>query len=101
MDAKRVVSSVSRCLNPYEKQDYDAMMDVAAGEALEYIVSNTTEAGIVYDPRAALRLSARFLSRKAAASGHIVNLGRCLKALIAVVRPEYNSYVLPSPFPRT
>ena len=48
--AKRVVSSVSRCLNPYEKQDYDAMMDVAAGEALEYIVSNTTEAGIVYDP---------------------------------------------------
>ena len=50
VDAKRVVSSVSRCLNPYEKQDYDAMMDVAAGEALEYIVSNTTEAGIVYDP---------------------------------------------------
>ena len=49
VDAKRVVSSVSRCLNPYEKQDYDAMMDVAAGEALEYIVSNTTEAGIVYD----------------------------------------------------
>ena len=50
VDAKRVISSVSRCLNPYEKQDYDAMMDVAAGEALEYIVSHTTEAGIVYDP---------------------------------------------------
>ena len=50
VDAKRVISSVSRSLNPYEKQDYDAMMDVAAGEALEYIVSNTTEAGIVYDP---------------------------------------------------
>ena len=50
VDAKRVISSVSRCLNPYEKQDYDAMMVVAAGEALEYIVSNTTEAGIVYDP---------------------------------------------------
>lgn len=50
VDAKRVISSVSRCLNPYEKQDYEAMMDVAAGEALEYIVSNTTEAGIVYDP---------------------------------------------------
>ena len=50
VDAKRVISSVSRCLNPYEKQDYDAMMDVAAGEALEYIVSNTTEACIVYDP---------------------------------------------------
>ena len=50
VDVKRVISSVSRCLNPYEKQEYDAMMDVAAGEALEYIVSNTTEAGIVYDP---------------------------------------------------
>ena len=50
VDVKRVISSVSRCLNPYEKQDYDAMMDVAAGEALEYIVSNTTEAGIVYAP---------------------------------------------------
>ena len=50
VNTKRVISSVSRCLNPYEKQDYDAMMDVAAGEALEYIVSNTTEAGIVYDP---------------------------------------------------
>lgn len=50
VDAKRVISSMSRCLNPYEKQDYDAMMDVAAGEALEYIVSNTTEAGIVYAP---------------------------------------------------
>ena len=50
VDAKRVISSMSRCLNPYEKQDYDAMMDVTAGEALEYIVSNTTEAGIVYDP---------------------------------------------------
>ena len=50
VDAKRVISSVSRCLNPYEKQDYEAMMDVAAGEALDYIVSNTTEAGIVYDP---------------------------------------------------
>ena len=50
VDVKRVISSVSRCLNPYEKQDYDAMMDVAAGEALEYIVPNTTEAGIVYDP---------------------------------------------------
>lgn len=50
VDAKRVISSVSRCLNPYEKADYDAMMEVAVSDALEYIVSNTTEAGIVYDP---------------------------------------------------
>ena len=50
VDRKRVISSVSRCLNPYEKADYDAMMEVAVSDDLEYIVSNTTEAGIVYDP---------------------------------------------------
>ncbi|MCI8423452.1 MAG: tagaturonate reductase [Lawsonibacter sp.] len=50
VDRKRVISSVSRCLNPYEKADYDAMMEVAVSDELEYIVSNTTEAGIVYDP---------------------------------------------------
>ena len=50
VDRKRVISSVSRCLNPYEKADYDAMMAVAVSDDLEYIVSNTTEAGIVYDP---------------------------------------------------
>ena len=50
VDAKRVISSVSRCLNPYEKEDYDAMMQVAVSDDLEYVVSNTTEAGIVYDP---------------------------------------------------
>ena len=50
VDRKRVISSVSRCLNPYEKADFDAMMDVAVSDDLEYVVSNTTEAGIVYDP---------------------------------------------------
>jgi len=50
VDKKRVISSVSRCLNPYEKADFDAMMEVAVSDELEYIVSNTTEAGIVYDP---------------------------------------------------
>lgn len=50
VDRKRVISSVSRCLNPYEKEDYEAMMQVAVSDDLEYIVSNTTEAGIVYDP---------------------------------------------------
>lgn len=50
VDAKRVISSVSRCLNPYEKADFDAMMEVAVSDELEYVVSNTTEAGIVYDP---------------------------------------------------
>ena len=50
IDDKRVISSVSRCLNPYEKAGYEAMMEVAASDALEIIVSNTTEAGIQYDP---------------------------------------------------
>lgn len=50
VDDKRVISSVSRCLNPYEADDYKAMMEVAVSDDLEIIVSNTTEAGIVYDP---------------------------------------------------
>ena len=50
VDRKRVISSVSRCLNPYEEAGFAAMMEVAASDDLEYIVSNTTEAGIVYDP---------------------------------------------------
>ena len=50
VDRKRIISSVSRCLNPYEKADFEAMMEVAVSDDLEYIVSNTTEAGIVYDP---------------------------------------------------
>ena len=50
VDRKRVISSVSRCLNPYEEEGYKAMMELAVSDDLEYIVSNTTEAGIVYDP---------------------------------------------------
>lgn len=50
VDDKRVISSVSRCLDPYEKEDYERMMALAESDDLEYVVSNTTEAGIVYDP---------------------------------------------------
>ncbi len=50
VDDARVISSVSRCLNPYEPADFQAMMDVAVSDDLEIIVSNTTEAGIAYDP---------------------------------------------------
>ena len=48
VDDKRVISVCSRCLNPYE--DWDKAIEVAESDDLEYIVSNTTEAGIVYDP---------------------------------------------------
>lgn len=54
VDRKRVISSVSRCLNPYEPAGLEAMMQLAVSDDLEYIVSNTTEAGIVYDPACSL-----------------------------------------------
>lgn len=47
VDDKRVISSVSRCVNPYE--DFDAVLKMAVSDDLEIIVSNTTEAGIVHD----------------------------------------------------
>ncbi len=50
VDERRVISSVSRCLNPYEPEGYESMMALALSDDLEYVVSNTTEAGIVYDP---------------------------------------------------
>ena len=50
VDRKRVISSVSRCLNPYKEDGFKAMMEVAVSDDLEYVVSNTTEAGITYDP---------------------------------------------------
>ncbi len=45
---KRVISCVSRCINPY--QDHAAFLQCAHNPDLRYIVSNTTEAGIAYDP---------------------------------------------------
>ena len=45
---KRVISAVSRCLDPYA--DFDALLSCAANPDLRYIASNTTEAGIAYDP---------------------------------------------------
>ncbi len=50
IDRKRVISSVSRCLNPYAPDGFKAYMDMALSDELEYIVSNTTEAGITFDP---------------------------------------------------
>ena len=54
VDDKRVISSVSRCLNPYEAEGFEEMMKLAVSDDLEIVVSNTTEAGIVYDPACAL-----------------------------------------------
>ena len=50
VDLKRVISAVDCCLNPYEKTDFDKMMEIATSDSLDIIVSNTTEAGIAYNP---------------------------------------------------
>ncbi len=47
VDRKRVISAVSRCINPYG--EWDKVLELARSADLEIIVSNTTEAGIVHD----------------------------------------------------
>ena len=47
IDRKRVISAVSRCVNPYG--DWESVLALARSADLEIIVSNTTEAGIVHD----------------------------------------------------
>ena len=47
VDQKRVISAVSRCINPYE--NWEKVLETARSGELEIIVSNTTEAGIVHD----------------------------------------------------
>ena len=49
-DGARLVSSVSRCLNPFRAEDLEELKKVATSDDLELVVSNTTEAGIAYDP---------------------------------------------------
>lgn len=47
VNKKRVISCVSRCLNPYN--DFEAVLACADNPDLRFIACNTTEAGIVYD----------------------------------------------------
>ena len=47
VDEKRVISCVSRCINPYG--EWDKVLEAARSAELEIVVSNTTEAGIVHD----------------------------------------------------
>ncbi len=49
VDRKRVITCVDACYNPYEAADWEAIKEIAKSDDLEYIASNTTEAGIVYD----------------------------------------------------
>lgn len=45
----RVVSAISRVLNPHREEDYAALMELAVSDDLELVVSNTTDAGIAWD----------------------------------------------------
>lgn len=47
VNRKRVISNISRCLNPYN--EYKKILELASSPELRYIVSNTTEAGIVFE----------------------------------------------------
>lgn len=47
VNRKRVISNISRCLNPYS--EYKKFLELASSPELRFIVSNTTEAGIVFE----------------------------------------------------
>ena len=48
VEQKEIISSVSRGINPYT--DWNACLKCAENPDVEFVVSNTTEAGIAYDP---------------------------------------------------
>ena len=48
VERTRVISCASRCLDP--KRDWAILLDCAKNPDLRFIVSNTTEAGIAFDP---------------------------------------------------
>ncbi|MBQ3406485.1 MAG: tagaturonate reductase [Lachnospiraceae bacterium] len=50
INRKRVISVCDACYSPYITEDWEKIKEIAASDDLEYIASNTTEAGIVYDP---------------------------------------------------
>ncbi len=48
VDSLTMVDAISRTINPYI--DYDAFLKLAEQPELRFVVSNTTEAGIAFDP---------------------------------------------------
>lgn len=51
---KEIISNIVASVNPY--QDFEAFLNLGKEETLEFIISNTTEAGIVYLPMDTLNL---------------------------------------------
>lgn len=54
VEQRELISSVSRGLNPYKQ--WEEYLRCAEDPAIEFVLSNTTEAGIVYDPEDRLDL---------------------------------------------
>ena len=52
VDRMELMDVISRGLNPY--QDFDAYLQLAENPEIRFVVSNTTEAGIVFDPDCSL-----------------------------------------------
>lgn len=48
VEKREIITSISRGLNPYE--DWPAVLHCAEDPEIDIIISNTTEAGIIYDP---------------------------------------------------
>lgn len=47
-EEQEVITAVSRCLNPYS--EWEACLRCAENPEIEFVISNTTEAGIAFDP---------------------------------------------------
>ncbi len=47
VDDQRVISAIQRSFSPYE--NYEEYLNLAKGEDLQFVLSNTTEAGIAFD----------------------------------------------------
>ncbi len=54
VDERRVISCCSRCFNAQSARDWAQVLDFAVADSLECVISNTTEAGIAYDPSCTL-----------------------------------------------
>ena len=100
---KRVISSISRSINPHE--NYSGFLACAHNPDLRFIICNTTEAGIVYDPKCSFQDTparsfpgklTQFLYRRFEKFGHLENKGFIVLAceLIDDNGKELEKYVL-------
>ncbi|PRR73586.1 tagaturonate reductase [Neomoorella humiferrea] len=48
VEKREIITSISRGINPYE--DWQAVLRCAEDPQIDIVISNTTEAGIIYDP---------------------------------------------------